>query len=98
MENTCFQVQGLLKLMEQDPKRARDIVMSCIVLHNILRSRAQRQAGGQGPEDDQLPDSGLVDGGDGHQRNPSRETKDQREYLKDYFNNAGAVPWQDAQL
>ena len=93
--------KALLKPMEQDPERVRDIVMSCIVLHNILGSWAPRQAVGQGPEDDQLSDSGLMDGGDGsdgHQRNPSREAKDQREYLKDYFNHAGAVPWQKAQL
>ena len=87
--------------MEQNPKEARKIVMMCIVLHNVLRSQQARQAGGQGPDDEQLPDSGLVDGGDagdGHDRNPSRDAKEQREYLKDYFNNEGAVLWQDGRL
>ena len=36
--------------------------------------------------------TGLLDGGDGYDRNPAREAKKQREYLKEYFNNEGAVP------
>ena len=64
--------------MERDPKTAREIVMTCIVLHNILRSQQARQAGAQGPDNDQLPDSGLLDGGDGgdgNDRSPSRDAK-----------------------
>ena len=35
---------------------------------------------------------GAADGGP--DRNPAREAKRQRDYLKDYFNNEGAVAWQ----
>ena len=39
----------------------------------------------------------FVDGdaGDGHNRNPPNSAKQQRDYLKDWFNSAGAVAWQD---
>ena len=38
------------------------------------------------------------DGGDGHDRNPANSAKEQRDYLKDWFNGAGAVPWQDVRV
>ena len=87
--------------MEQAPHTARKIALTCVLLHNILRSQQTRQAGGAPTDDEQLPDCGLLDGGDGgdgHDRNPSRDAKDQRDYLRDYFNNEGAVPWQDGRL
>ena len=31
-------------------------------------------------------------------KNPAREAKRQRDYLKDYFNNEGAVAWQDGRI
>ena len=34
----------------------------------------------------------------GPDRNPAREAKRQRDYLKDYFNNEGAVAWQDGRI
>ena len=34
----------------------------------------------------------------GCDRNPSREAKRLRDYLKDYFNNEGAVTWQDGRI
>ena len=36
--------------------------------------------------------------GDGHDRNPANSAKEQRDYLKDWFNGAGAVPWQNARV
>ena len=36
------------------------------------------------------------DGGDEHDRNPTNSAEEQRDYLKDWFNGAGFVPWQDA--
>ena len=40
----------------------------------------------------------MTDGGDGpgRDRNPGHSAKEERDYLKDWFNGAGAVPWQDA--
>ena len=45
-------------------------------------------------------DCRLIGGaaGGGPDRNPAREAKRQRDYLKDYFNNEGAVAWQDGRM
>ena len=75
--------------------------MTCVVLHNILRSQYQGQHAGQEPgdDDDDVPgDCRLIGGAAGQDRNPAREAKRQRDYLKDYFNNEGAVGWQDGRI
>ena len=90
--------------IELPPATVREVVLTCVVLHNILRSQYQGQPGGQQPgedDDDDVPDDcGLIGGaaGGGQDRNPARETKRQRDYLKDYFNNEGAVAWQDGRI
>lgn len=78
--------------------RVKDIVMACAVLHNMLR--AERGAGGgraEGDLEDEVIPCQLEDGdaGAGRDRNPTQAAKDQRDYLKDWFNGAGAVPWQN---
>ena len=94
----------MLTTIELPPETVRDVVMTCVVLHNILRSQYQGQHGGQEPgddEDDDVPgDCRLIGGaaGGGPDRNPAREAKRQRDYLKDYFNNEGAVAWQDGRI
>ena len=69
-----------------------------MVLHNILISQYQGQHCGQQPgDDDDVPgDCGLIGGSTGASpdRIPAGEAKRQRDYLKDYFNNEGAVAWQ----
>ena len=62
--------------IELPPETVREVVMTCVVLHNILRSQYQS----------------------GQDRNPAREAKRQRDYLKDYFNNERAVAWQDGRI
>ena len=86
----------LVKNMEQLPETVREIVLSCVVLHNILRSQFNRQHGWQQPEDDEVVGDGQLVGGDvedGHDKNPAREPKRQRDYLRDYFNNKGTVAY-----
>ena len=89
--------------IELPPATVREVVLTCVVLHNILRSQYQGQPGGQQPgedDDDDVPDDcGLIGGaaGGGQDRNPAREAKRQRDYLKD-FNNEGAVAWQDGRI
>ena len=80
--------------------------MTCVVLHNILRSQYQGQHGAEHPggdddDDDDVPGDGRLIGGaadGGRDRNPAREAKRLRDYLKDYFNNEGAVAWQDGRI
>ena len=82
----------------------REVVFTCVVLHNILRSQCQGQPGDQqsgDDNDDDVPgDCGLIGGaaGGGQDINPAREAKRQRDYLRDYFNNEGAVAWQDGRI
>ena len=91
----------MLTTIELPPETVRDVVMTCVVLHNILRSQYQGQHGAQQPgddDDDDVPgDCRLIGGaaGGGPDRNPAREAKRQRDYLKNYFNNEGAVAWQE---
>ena len=90
--------------IELPPATVREVVFTCVVLHNILRSQYQGQPGGQQPgedDDDDVPgDCGLIGGaaGGGQDRNPAREAKRQRDYLRNYFNNEGAVAWQDGRI
>ena len=89
--------------IELPPETVRDVVLTCVVLHNILRSQYQGQHGGQQPggDDDDVPGDGRLIGGAadcGHDRNPAREAKRLRDYLKDYFNNEGAVAWQAGRI
>ena len=76
------------------PDKVRVIVLTCVVLHNMLRR--ERGAGAARDLEDQVIPCDMDDGGDGHDRNPANSAKEQRDYLKDWFNGAGAVPWQDA--
>ena len=93
--------------IELPPETVRDVVMTCVVLHNILRSQYQGQHGAQQPggddddDDDDVPGDGRLIGGaadGGRDRNPAKEAKRLRDYLKDYFNNEGAVAWQDGRI
>ena len=90
--------------IELPPATVREVVFTCVVLHNILRNQYQGQHGDQQPgedDDDDVPgDCGLIGGaaGGGQDRNPTREAKRQRDYLRDYFNNEGAVAWQDGRI
>ena len=63
----------------------------------VSRSTWCQQPGG----DDDVPGDGRLIGGaadGGRDRNPAREAKRLRDYLKDYFNNEGAVAWQDGRI
>ena len=91
----------MLTTIELPPETVREVVFTCVVLHNILRRQYQGQHGGQEPGDDDVPgDCRLIGGAaaGGPDRNPAREAKRQRDYLKDYFNNEGAVAWQNGRI
>ena len=83
--------------MEQRPKVVRDIVLTCVVLHTMLRSHQGGADRPPSPADNIQPpqnDQGEQ-GQDENCRNPSREAKDQQDLLKDYFNHLGALAGQE---
>ena len=94
----------MLITIELPTETVRKVVFTCVVLHKILRSQYQGQHGGQEPrdyDDDHVPgDCQLIGGAAGGvpDRNHARKPKRQRDYLKDYFNNEGAVAWQDGRI
>ena len=87
----------LLTTMELRPKVVRDIVLTCVILHNMLRSHQGEADRSPTPVDDIQPpqaDQGeLVH--NRNFRNPLREAKHQRDLLKDYFNHVGALAGQE---
>ena len=85
------QFRVLLTTMEQRPKVVRDIVLTCVVLHNKLRSDHGAADRSPTPADDIQPPQADQGEQRHHEnlRNPSREAKHQRDLLKDYFNHVG---------
>ena len=92
----------MMTTIELPPETVRDVVLTCVVLHNILISQYQGQHGGQQPggDDDVRGDGWLIGGAAdcGRNKSPAREAKRLRDYLKDYFNNEGALAWQDGRI
>lgn len=95
----------MLGTMQQDPDRAKIIVMAAICLHNLMRLRypgVQNNDLDQEDEDGNhipgawrndrvLQDVDAVDRGN----LPNRDGKRIRTYLKHYYNsNVGSLPWQ----
>ena len=62
--------------------------------------KRERGAGGaRDVEDEEIPyDMDPAGDGPGPDRNPGKSAKEQRDYLKVWFNGAGAMPWQDARV
>ena len=83
--------------MEQRPKVVRDIVLTCVVLHNMLKSHQGGADRPPTPADDKQPPLGDQGEERHHEnlRNPSREAKHQQDLLKDYFNHVGALAGQE---
>ena len=85
--------------MEQQPKVVRDIVLTCVVLHNMLNNNQGGADRLPTPADDiQLPQADQAEQGQTESfRNPSREAK-HRDLLKDYFNNLGTLAGQEDRI
>ena len=87
----------LLGTMEQRPKVVRYIVLTCVVLHNMLRMHQGGAESAPNPANDiaALENEQVVYVPDDNYRNPSMETKHQPELLKDSFNHLGALAGQE---
>ena len=86
----------LLTTMEQRPKVVRDIVLTCVVLHNMLRSHQGAAERPATPADDIQPPQ-TDQGEQGHHdnlRNPSREAKHQQDLL---LQSRGGAGWAGGQ-
>ena len=87
----------LLTTMEERQKVVRDIVLTCVVLHNMLRSHQEGADRPPTPADDIQPPQ-VNQGEQRHHenlRNPSREATHQQHLLKDYFNHVLALAGQE---
>jgi hypothetical protein len=97
--------QCLAKKLNHHPRTVRRITLACVSLHNHMRDRypaiqrdiAEREDAehnvipGQWREGEVMVDMDQpLHGNQGTQAAIA-----QRDYLKDYYNNAGSVPWQD---
>jgi len=95
----------LLTTLQQTPENCTDIVLGCMTLHNLLRSRAPGLQAGEVDREDadgnvvpgawrqtvDLTDPSTVGG-----QRLTRAGKLQRVYLSDYYNApANKLPWQD---
>jgi hypothetical protein len=100
----CHRWRCLLTTLQTTVPNSRSIVQGCLSLHNLVRARNPAMAAGEvDQEDDQgnvVPgswrdDVQLTDPLTAGGNRDSRDAKNQRNYLADYYNSAqGAVPWQ----
>ena len=90
----------LLGTMEQRPKVVRDIIFTCVVLHNWLRTRQGRADRAPTLANDvaALQNKQVVYVPNDNYRNPSREAKHQQHLLKYYFNHWGALAGQEDRI
>ena len=83
----------LLGTIEQRPKVVRDIVFTCVLLHNMLRTHQDRVDRAPTPANDivTLRNEQLVSVPDDNHRNPSGEAKHQLDLVKEYFDHVGTL-------
>ena len=72
----------MMTTVELPPETVREVVLTCVVLHNILRSQYQGQHGDQQrSDDDDVPGDGRLIGDAAdcdRDRNPARSQKTER--------------------
>lgn len=96
----------LMTCLRVTPETATEIVLSCCILHNLLRDANAPVPRGLLDDEDEnhLPvagtfrtDSDMTPGTSTCPNNTGKKNeKDQRDYLRDYYNSPfGAVTWQD---
>ena len=87
----------LLTTTEQRTEIVKDIVFTCVVLHNMLR-RHQDGVGRPPIPADNIQVPSVDQAGNGPNENfinPLREVKHQQDLLTDYTNTLGALDGQD---
>ena len=96
--------QCLLSTLMLQPQNVQSLVLACVCLHNMMRIRYPGLQNAALDRED--PDHQVVPGAWRDERvleevrnvrapsQAAREAKEVRVYLKHYYNNIGAVPWQ----
>ena len=97
--NIIEQIQATTGHNGAKDKGCRDNVLTCVVLHNMLRTYQGRAIRAPTPADDiaALQNEQVVYVPDNY-RNASGEVKHQRDLLKDYFNHLGALAGQEGKI
>lgn len=98
----------LLTTLRVTPSTATDVVMACCILHNLLRNANAAVPRGLVDEEDDAHNmvpgtfrgtGDLTSGASNSGGNTSaKDAKALRQYLKEYYNDVGAVDWQDRVL
>ena len=98
----------LLTCLEQNPETVEKMVLTCCILHNIVRNKNIAHAPPDADRED--PDGAIIPGAWRNNRNMQdcnppvggnidyKIAKAQRDTLKHYYNSIGAVPWQDTMI
>lgn len=88
----------LLRRIDLEPEKVKDIVTTCAILHNIIR-RDRPVPVGTIPHVPHQDDYELgMNGIQAAALRPSEEAKFVRENFCGYFNNEGAVEWQQRMI
>ena len=105
---TAQKFQCLHSTMRQHPDIVTKIVLTCCILHNLHRMRYRKenlQIDQEDADHNVIPGAWRQHGNlqdvpqpGGPRNTGTRQAKDQRLYLTNYFLNRGAVPWQERMI
>ena len=86
-----------MALLGTKPKVVRDIVLNCVVLHNMMKTHKSGLDRAPTPADDKasIANKPIVYVPDENYR---MEEKHQQDQLKDYFNHIGALAGQEDKI
>ena len=77
------------------PNNAKDITLATIALHNMLIQTSRDTYTPQEVIDSEHPNQGIFEALEAVGRGHGNNAKEVRETFKEYFNNEGAVSWQN---
>lgn len=99
VENTFGIMANVFRILHTpimvEPTKAEKIVLAICVLHNFLRSRARSTFLSPFREAQDAGYHHLTDLNSTRQKNATNAAKDVRDELKNYFQGAGRVAWQE---
>ena len=90
----------LLGTMDQRPKLVRDTILTCLLLHNMLRTNQGGSDRAPTPANDiaAIQNEQVVYVADDNYRNSLWEAKHQQDLLKYYFSHLGSLAGQEDRI